>query len=281
MKKILSLPMLRLGFVILSSLAAILQVIAFLTVLEPNSNYFGGSAWLPALAVLFSLLGAACGTLAAYRTNRAELAKEPFSATRLPSLLTALGFLALTLLFAVKTAKQPSNFTYLITLAALVSALYAALSAFSTVARRSRTTLALLGFAPVLTCILLNAYYYFDVTVEMNAPVKTTLQLGLLCAAVYFTGEIRFHLKRALPRLFLTLVAWTVAFGALSALAIPVAYLTGHIHRADYAVGALLTLALAVGAVLRAHALLHPHPLDEETDTDTPLQEETTGEDSL
>ena len=280
MKKIQSLPCLRLGFAIFSSMAAFLQLIAVLTVLEKNSNYFPSNSWLPTFAVLCALLGAACGTLAAYKTKQAELASEPFFASKLPSIFSAVGFLAVAALFAWKSSTQATALTYLITLVFLVAAIYAALSALPTVARRSRTSLALLGFAPILACILLNAHYYFDVTVEMNAPLKTSLQTGLLFASVYFTGEVRFHLNRAQPRFFLVLAAWVVAIGALSAPAIPFAFIIGHVDRVDYAVGAILILLIAISAAMRTYALLHPHHFDEE-DADPLSQEETTGEDSL
>lgn len=280
MKKILSLPYLRLGFLIFSSMAAVLQLIAAIAVLEKNSNYFASSSPLPILAVACALLGAACGTLAAYKTNCADLEKEPFSASALPSHLSAVGFLAVAVLFAQKSLTQANTLTSLITLVSLVAAVYAFLSAFSVVARKSRTLLALLGFAAVLSCILANAYYYFDATMEMNAPFKVSLQTALLCASLYFTGEIRFHLKRKQPRFFLVLATWTVALGALSAPAIPIAFLIGRMDRADYAVGALSVLLLAVSAGMRMHALLHPQRFDNE-DEDAPSQEETTGEDSL
>ncbi|MBQ3639339.1 MAG: hypothetical protein II955_02325 [Clostridia bacterium] len=53
------------------------------------------------------------------------------------------------------------------------------------------------GFASVIACIALNATYYFDMTVEMNAPVKVLLQIGLLAAMLGCTAEIRILIGRS------------------------------------------------------------------------------------
>ena len=287
MKKTLPTLNFSLGFVIFSSLAAALQLIAALTLLEKNCNYFPSNSWLSSLAVLCAILGAVCGTVAAYRIERQRLAKHPFFASKIPSLFSAAGFLVLAVLFLSNTLMQGTPLTLLSTAFSLLAALYAVLSAFPSVAKKARDMLALLGFAAILAGLLANAYFYFDTTVEMNSPLKFHVQIGLLIASLYFTGEIRFHLKRPNPRFFLVLASWTVAIGALSAPAMPLAYLAGRIDRTDYAAGALATLLIAISAAMRIYVLTHPFRVvrddDEEelSHADPFSQEESTGDDSL
>jgi hypothetical protein len=59
-------------------------------------------------------------------------------------------------------------------------------------------------------------------------------------------------------RLYLVICAWTVAFGALVSIPLPLAYLTCRIDRSDYAVGGLLMLCVTIMVVLRVLRLFHP-----------------------
>jgi hypothetical protein len=83
----------------------------------------------------------------------------------------------------------------------------------------------LIGFSAVIVCILFNGYFYFDSTLEMNAPLKVTVQLGFLAAMIYFISEIRALLGITLPRVYLLANACTVGFGALSSIPVTLAYL--------------------------------------------------------
>ena len=40
------------------------------------------------------------------------------------------------------------------------------------------------GFFAIAALVALNAHYYFDMTVEMNAPLKITTQIALLCIMI-------------------------------------------------------------------------------------------------
>ena len=91
---------------------------------------------------------------------------------------------------------------------------------------------------------------------EMNSPVKVTVQTALLFAMLYYTAELRYLLDRRKPRLYLALAMLTLASSALSAVAIPVAFCLGHLSRMDYLAGAILTLGIAVTVLLRIFFLL-------------------------
>lgn len=255
-------------------LAALLLTVAMFTDYESAAHYFRAGAVLPVLSLLLALLSALLGT-AAILLCREPLGKIPFPQGKaLP--LPAVGFLlagAVLLLFG-----QADTLRYAAGLSLLLSAPYAFLQADPN-ARQRKATVSLLGLLPILSCILLNAYYYFDVSIEMNSPIKLALQIALLPAMLAYVGEVRFHLGRPMPRVYALLGTWLTALGSLSALALPAAFLFGRMPRADYAVGALLLATVSITQHMQVRRLLAPS-LPEEPDTDaaaaSPNPEDTT-----
>ena len=221
--------------------AAILQTVAMLVDYEPATHYFRAGAVLPVLSVLLVLLSALLGSLSILLW-REELEQSPFAPHRTFSAST-LGFL----LAGSVLLKAGGSDTLRVAAGVLLllSAPYAFLHALPRM-REHRAAMTLLGLLPILACILLNAYYYFDVSIEMNSPIKLALQLALLPAMLAYTGEIRFHLGRPCRRLYLLADVWLMSLGVLSALSLPVAFLFGGLRRADYAVGAILLATLSL-----------------------------------
>ncbi len=56
------------------------------------------------------------------------------------------------------------------------------------------------GFFPVIWAIVSLAQVYFDFTHAMNEPIKVSLQLAMIAAALFFLQEVRILLGRAQPR---------------------------------------------------------------------------------
>lgn len=221
--------------------AAILQTVAMLVDYEPATHYFRAGAVLPALSVLLVLLSALLGSLSILLW-REELEQSPFAPHRTFSAST-LGFLLAGSILLKAGGSDTLRVAAGVLL--LLSAPYAFLHALPRM-REHRAAMTLLGLLPILACILLNAYYYFDVSIEMNSPIKLALQLALLPAMLAYTGELRFHLGRPCRRLYLLADVWLMSLGVLSALSLPVAFLFGDLRRADYAVGAILLATLSL-----------------------------------
>ena len=232
-------------FGVLAFTATILQTLAILLDYESKTNYFTGRFPLPLLAVIFAILAAIVGSVAALTTKLSALAENPFPRLPIPS-LTAIGSILLAV--AILTTKHtetnpiimPATVVFLI-----LSAVYPILSGIPA-CRRHRTVTLLFGMAAVLSCILTNAYYYFDISVEMNAPLKTTLQVSLLFLMLYLTAELRYLLGTPQPRLYLALAAWAIPFALISAIPLPFALFTGKLTRLDYVAGGLLMLCASV-----------------------------------
>lgn len=272
MKK--AVPYLRIATVVCALAAALTQTLAMFTLYEPQTHYFTQGSILPALSVLFALLGAIAGSVAAIFTERASLARSPFSteASRAPM---AIGFLAPAALLLPFAAPAMSQHLVLLSVVLLALATVYGIMTNIPAMRVSKPQVAVVfGFAAVLGCIVLNAYYYFDSSIEMNAPIKVSTQVGLLCAMLYLTGELRYLLGNPMPRMFLTLSAWTVSPGAISAVSVPIAYFVGLTNRIDYLCGAVLTLCVLLTALLRTNTLLKGDqttkiPNDTQDDSDT------------
>ena len=253
MKKIQILQYASLG---LAALALLLQVLAVLRQFDGGTNYFKIGASLPTLAVIAALLSAAVGTVSALLTKVDPATASIFPKEGLmPSVILAVGFGIAIMLFALSLREPISGVALLAIVCSAIAAFYAIATGFPAF-RAQASLITALGFSAPIACILFNGYYYFDTSVEMNSPIKTTVQVGLICAMLYFVSELRFLMGTPMSRLFLTLAGWTRSLGALSALAVPVAYLTGKCDRLDYVAGAILTFCVMLTANLRILALL-------------------------
>lgn len=246
MKKSFSLlPPLQWCSILAAALAALLQTAAIFFGSEPSSNYFSKDALLPTLAFALALLSAILGSIAAWTTKAPSEPNLIFS-KRASVFCPAVGFLAPAITLFNFREKR----------AALLCIPFLFLAAFYSVLvnlpeqRKRRGSTALVGFASVIACALLNTYLYFDMTVEMNAPAKVALQAGLLCAMLMLLGELRFLVGTPQPHVFMMMCSWTLGTCSLCAVPLPLAYLAGIHKRADYCAIAILTLFLWITALI-------------------------------
>ena len=254
----------------LAALAAILYAVSVPLYLEPSDHYFEAGALLPTLAAVLALLSLAAGTVAVWRTHPEELNDSPFPEKPLPA-PAAIGFFASAVVFLLGVKLSLNRILILLViLFSLLAAFYSLLLAFRR-NEKSAGLLPILGATAVLACLFLCAYYYFDASMEMNAPLKIALQMGLLCAMIYYSSEIRFLLGKPLPRIFMMLAVWTVSMSSLSILAVPIAFFTGRVDRPDYLSGALMTLFVAATAALRIYTMTR-RPEDPEFPEEDPYE---------
>lgn len=262
-----------------AAVAACLQCVAMLKAYSQAANYFSFGSPLPFIAVAFALVSALCGTVSAYLLPAEHVRSTPFSGKLASSLPAGLGFAlsaCLLLFYGVTQLALPAA------IGLVLAAGYSILCASQL--RQSHTSVvALIGFAAIVGCALTNAYYYFDQTMEMNAPMKVSIQTALLFAMLYYTGELRYLLGREKPRAFLILSYCTVAAGSLPSLSVILAYAFGTTERADYFAGAVLTLGITITVISRllllsdaqAEPLQSPDmpPSETETPSDTSTTE--------
>ena len=173
-----------------------------------------------------------------------------------------------------------TKLTYAIVLFFVLASVYHLCLAFGWI--KNQYAIALSGFSTVIGCILLCGYYYFDATLEMNAPLKVSVLTGLLFAMMLYTGEIRVLIGTPMPRAHLLFSVCTLGLGSLSALPIPVAYLAGkfdrlanvktnrfmiaHFSHPEYLVGAVVLLGICITAAWRICKILFTKKMIEESE---------------
>lgn len=256
----------RTAFAICSALAAILQTLAVLISYDPTANYFERGAILPTLAVCLAIAGIVCGTIAARMTNTETLNDSPFS-KQIAIPYAAIGFLLTAIVLPLNAPTERMPLTLVTSVFLVLAAFFHILSCIPSIREKHTSVICFLGFAAIIGCILSMAYFYFDVSVEMNAPLKVAVQMGLITAMLGYVGELRYLLGQPMPRTYLTVLSWSISVGALSTIAVPIAMIAKKLPRVDYAVGGLLVLCIATTQILRMRTLLST-PSTEDTATD-------------
>ena len=233
-----------LGAILLGSMAVLKEY-------EKTANYFIPDAILAPITVILGTIAISCGVAAVCTTKRTDLSENIFPDNHhFP--LTAIGFFGAAVLLLL-------SFTSVLALIALpfliLASAYCILTG-SAKSRKNANTVSLLGFSAVLGTILLNAYYYFDFTVEMNAPIKVALQLGLLTMMLCYTSELRYLLGIQKPKMYLILSVIGIACASVTSIPICIAAFTGKFTRLDYTASAILIFIFALMQCARVIYLL-------------------------
>lgn len=224
MKKHLCSPRFYLLCAVASALVAcVVQIFAYQSAYgNPLENYFSAASPLPKIAAIFSILSCALGFAAVCLWKKDQIPQhEPLG--DLSSLPAAVGFLAGAIFMLLSNS---TRLTYAIAICFLIAALYHVILAFHLI--NAPVVVALIGFSNVIGCILLIGYFYFDSTMEMNAPIKIGALVGVLFTALYYTYELRALLGSPLPRIFTWLTVSTTGIGVLTALPVTFAYIFFH-----------------------------------------------------
>lgn len=123
------------------------------------------------------------------------------------------------------------------------------------------------GFFIVLNATVMLAQLYFDNNVQMNSPLKITMQIALLFIMLYFLGEFRFDLKKPYPRVYLS-VGISASLVCL-ATSIPhiIAYFADILQSKDYFIKNIYILINGLYILTRT-SLYIKHNLKEPIHTD-------------
>ena len=241
--------------------AALFMSAAVLFDYDKSTNYFIPNSLLFRFAVIFAFLSFAAAIANAIIIPKETLAsRSPFGANLLIAIPAALGFSFGSILLAVNFFQNKS---YL----ALVTAVALLLSMVHTLLCEAGYRIKALGFLPPIACALLVCVLYFDISIEMNAPLKVAAQCALLPLMLYFTTELRYLLDRELPRLYLALALGSVAASSLCAFAVPAAVIAGLLNNANCLAAALVVLGVNITILFRLKRFLTRIPAPDENDT--------------
>lgn len=260
--------------IVLSVLAAVLSAAAVAVDYDPQKNYFSSNAPLFWAACITAAVAFAVGIAATVTTPHEKLSDTPFC-NRINAYPTAVGFALALSAISLQEVSEPTSQLLIpfMVIALALSTAYSILSSIPNLIKNRPNLVAGIGLSSIASCLLLNIYLYFDLTVEMNAPLKLFVQIGLLCAMLYYTAELRYLLKIPMPRVFLLVGSATVSIGSLCAISLPVAFFTDKLPRFDYLACAVAVLAVIIVVIARMFALLNPkkdpiQPLSETIDTE-------------
>ncbi len=90
------------------------------------------------------------------------------------------------------------------------------------------------GFFVIFNSTTMLAEMYFDNNVQMNSPLKITMQIALLFIMLYFLGDMRFDLKKPYPRLYLAVGLSAFFICTATSLSHIVAFFAGTLENQDY-----------------------------------------------
>ena len=249
-----------LGAIVSALVACVVQTLAYQSaygkILE---NYFSATSPLPKIATIFSILSCVFGLVSVCLWKESQISEQEFQ--RDPSAIpAAVGFLAGAILLLLTNG---TPLTYVIVGCFILAATYNVLLALQLI--RDSAIIALIGFSNVIGCILLIGRFYFDASLEMNAPVKITALVALLFAALYYTYEIKALLGNPLPRFFTLLTVCVTGIGALASLPLTLAYIFFHrfdqiythsFDHPEYLACSLILIGVCTTAVWRIFRLI-------------------------
>ena len=248
-------------------LSAVLHIFSVLLSYDDGTNYFRAGTILPVIAGASTAFLFAIAILIALLTHETELCDaSPFGSQKTVAIPAAIGFAIGGILLLVEFIKNEAVLWLVTAVLLLLSAAY---SLFCETEARSKEAVTLLGLLPPLACALLVGILYFDLSMEMNAPLKVVTQCALLPLMLYFTAELRYLLGRALPRLYLALALGSIAASSLCALAIPAASIAGFLNNTNCLAAALVVAGVNITVLLRLKRYLQiPSPENETKETD-------------
>ena len=267
----------RLCFALTAALAllgAVLRAVCMLTAFDESVGYFN-KGLLPTLSAVLYFAGALLPILCAAFIPKNTLPNTLHTRLRLPaaflwglSLIVFAVFGTMYLLDVKALGITPiTAVRYLPVLLALPASLYFFLSG-NRQTDRYPDWLSLVGFLPVLWCVLSVAETYTDQFTAMNSPIKIGLQLGFVGLTLILTSELRFRLGKPLPRAAVALMG----IGATLALngSIPVLVGTGA-RVLDNDLHMLYAVVLLCGGLYGLYVLLQytclPAPACESAET--------------
>ncbi len=255
-------------FLIATPVAALFGIlfllIAYGTAFDPAiSHYFAAKSPFPILAALFLILSIASGIAGAILAAKKEpevLAQPAISSyASIPAAVGAFGT-AVWLFTAGKT--------WLGILSLLATAFWGLCA--SPLARTYGKTILWAGFGSIIATIAYNATFYFDMSVEMNAPTKILLQMALLAAMLFVTAECRLLLGRFDRILIPVLTIFCLVLCMVTGLVVFYLLLAKKETNTVYLAAAPLLLGVGATAGWRLWQMLFPkkaHP-DEKTESE-------------
>lgn len=207
---------------VLTLISTILRAAALFTEFDKESGYFSSPAilhttylWVAVIGLVlfiaFSILCRKHFYTPTYRNSLSVLFSSAFFVVTL-AVAALLGILAI----PTATSALTKIFWLIAVVSAVLALVYFAL--FFIKEKAGGSIHGLLGLAPAFFCLFTAMLFYFDRTLQMNAPAKLLHLLAFLLLASYFTAESRGILAETKRPFFYVLASASMLFSFSSAI---------------------------------------------------------------
>ncbi len=274
---------------ILTGLAVILFTVSIFTAFDSSTGYFDTSL-LYSVAKGLGIVTVVLGVSSVFTLPKGELGGDSPLAFPVifPSAFCALvmfaggicllgsvlGFLPASWAFT-KLAKTSSGLLLIAAVFTFLAVVYFILNCFPQDGKPKQTH-ALIGFSLPIAAVLWIAAGYFDLTVSMNAPIKTFTHLALIFFTLWSGYELRTMLGKPMPRLYFGAGLTVVFFSGAASLPWLIGYIAGAVSGPaypTYLLYNLISLAIFAYSVVRLTVFVQARDLYERIADQTPPEE--------
>lgn len=194
--------------VLLALTCTALRTVAMYTSFDTDIGYFKGGA-LSTASDIISLVSIIAIIVLAMLTPKSTVTVSDLNRINTPFAYMQLGNAALlivgSIIFLILYMQSKSVLDLLLVISGIPAAVYFVTSYLykKEIIKISATTVAGLGMLVILWALLCIAHVYFDNFVQMNSPIKNSIQFGFLSIMISMLADIRYLIGKPSPRFYL------------------------------------------------------------------------------
>lgn len=199
-------------FILVTALLALictaLRTVAMYTSFDTDIGYFKSGA-LSTASDIISLISIISIIVLAILAKKSEATASDLNRVSTPFSYMQLGNAALLIIgsffFLILYMQSKSVLDLLLVISGIPAAVYFVISYLykKEIIKISATTVAGLGMLVILWALLCIAHVYFDNFVQMNSPIKNSIQFGFLSIMISMLADIRYLIGKPSPRFYL------------------------------------------------------------------------------
>ena len=247
-----TIDLIALGLPAFTLISVILRLIALLTAFDTNVGYFDSAAIITYIdrAVFFAAI--AFGIVVPIITKKDGISAAASPVTLWSTFASfALGFVfaIFALLFTLLSWQSRSILSYVVSVGAVVSAVYYIYEGFRPIKAEGLTAKrAIVAIISIVGLIAIVFLENFDFTVALNSSEKLLSMFVFVLAPIFIIQKLKFHTEAPSPRFYLCTSFLTALLGAYLSIPCIIANCAGTLENPKYLLYYLLALALSIYA---------------------------------
>ena len=194
--------------VLLALICTALRTVAMYTAFDADIGYFKSGA-LSTVSDIISLASIIAIIILAMLTKKSTATVSDLNRANTPfayiQLVNAAFLIIDSFFFLILYMQSKSVLDLLLVISGIPAAVYFVISYLykNDIIKISAATVAGLGMLVILWALLCIAHVYFDNFVQMNSPIKNSIQFGFLSIMISMLADIRYLIGRPSPRFYL------------------------------------------------------------------------------